>query len=207
MSFCSCLRPLHLFFVLLGICFSIGMVTEIASAADFSAFCTGVPGGCKIDIHAPPYRQVIQGVGTIMLRVAAGLAVIFIIWAGYLMVLSMGDESRLSQARLSIVYVLAGLLLAFASQTFVAGIATLPPLEGDKIKIDVSLMARAADILLTIFNVFFIFFIIVGGIRMLLARGKPDEFNKARHMIAWVIGGAIILNVARVLVRAVVGIF
>jgi hypothetical protein len=61
--------------------------------------------------------------------------------------------------------------------------------------------------MVTLFNSLFFVAITVAGIRMLLSHGKPDEFGKARTMVAWAIGGAIIVNLGKALVQAAIGFF
>jgi len=186
----------------------VALSRQALAAADFSVYCKGVPGVTCASVE-DSHRGVLKGIGTTLLRIATGLSVILIIWSGYLMVMSMGDEGKLTQARFSIVYALLGLFLALISQAFVAGVAGTTQLTtalSASRDIDKVFLGEIAELFVTVFNVLFIVFIFISGIRMLMARGRPDEFNKARHQVAWVIGGAIVLNLARVLVKVVISL-
>ncbi|MBI3332068.1 hypothetical protein HYZ99_03880 [Candidatus Peregrinibacteria bacterium] len=162
--------------------------------------CTGLIGcgsGPSNVLLTSTLPTVIRLLGTF----AGGAAVIFISVAGVQMVLSAGDESKVSSARWSVIYALGGLALAIMSQTIVAAVATetYGSAGGDFM---VSLMRDVIRIILIGFNVTFGLAIMIAGIRMALGGGKADEFQKALFTIKWAIAGAVVTNSAGALVNA-----
>lgn len=149
--------------------------------------------------------QVIPMIVDMLLRIATGVAMIFLVIAGFNMMFSWGDEGKTTEARWGVIYALGGLGVAIMSRMIVGVIVT----EGSLVAVtdEVSLMRAALTILVTLFNGLFIIMIVFGGFRAVFARGKPEEFNRARFMIAWAIGGAIVVNIANAAVQAVTSFF
>lgn len=132
---------------------------------------------------------------------AGGAAVILIAVAGVQMVLSGGDESKISSARWSVLYALIGLSIAIMSQTIVAAVATETYGAGPG-NLLINLMRDVIRFILIAFNVGFVLAVMIAGIRMTVNGGKSDEFTKSIFVIKWAIGGAIVTNSAAALVRA-----
>src|SRR3989338_6738909 len=86
---------------------------------------------------------------------AGGAAVILIAVAGVQMVLSGGDESKISSARFSILYALIGLAVAVMSQTIVAAVATESYAAAGE-NLLVGLMRDVIRLILIAFNVAFV---------------------------------------------------
>ena len=141
---------------------------------------------------------------SLLLRIIAGLSIVFIVWGGILMLISMGDDTKTAQGKWAIIYALIGLFGAILSQAFVGTVAQAPLTAGAT---EVSVMQVAVGYLVSAVNIIFFSVIIFAGIRMLLGQGQPEEFNRAKKVITWAIAGAVIVNVARTLVRAVLTLF
>lgn len=156
-----------------------------------------VPTGSNV-ILSSALPTAIELLGTF----AGGTAVILIAVAGVQMVLSGGDESKISSARWSILYALIGLSVAIMSQTIVAAIATEAYGTTGSGNLLVKLMRDVIRLILIAFNVGFILAVMIAGIRMTVNGGKADEFTKSIFVIKWAIGGAIVTNAAAALVRA-----
>ena len=172
--------------------------TALAIAPPLVPGMVGGPANVLADTTIP-------AVVDMLLRIATGVAVIFLVIAGFNMMFSWGDEGKTTEARWGVVYALAGLGVAIMARMIVAVVVT----EGSLVAVtdEVSLMRAALTMLVTIFNGIFTIMIVFGGFRAVLARGKPEEFNRARFMIAWSIGGAIIVNIANAAVQAVTSFF
>lgn len=149
--------------------------------------------------------QVIPAIVDMLLRIATGVSLIFLVIAGFNMMLSWGDEGKTTEARWGVIYALGGLAVAIMARMIVGVIVT----EGSLVAVtdEVSLMRAVVTMLVTIFNGIFIIIIVFGGFRAVFARGKPEEFNRARFMIAWAIGGAIVVNTANAAVHALTSFF
>ncbi|MBI2117476.1 hypothetical protein HYT95_01120, partial [Candidatus Peregrinibacteria bacterium] len=115
-------------------------------------------------------------------------------------------DAKTAQAKWAIVYALIGLFGAILSQVFVGTVAQTP-LVVDPEAVAASTVKRAVEFLVNAVNVLFLVAIIFAGIRMLLGHGQPEEFTRAKKVVAWAILGALVVNVARTLVRAVLSIF
>lgn len=169
-------------------------------------------GLCQGLMNCNPENAVafaLPGIAKLLLEVAAGLSVLFMVWSGILMLISMGDDSKAAQAKWAIIYALVGLLGALLSQAFVGTVAETPLLNAivnDAHPI-ASIILRLVQFLVNAVNVLFFVAIIFAGIRMLVSHGQPEEFNRAKKVIEWAVIGAIIVNVARTLVRVVLSLF
>lgn len=149
-------------------------------------------------------EKVLPETAALLLRIVAGLSVLFIVWGGILMLISMGDDTKTAQAKWAIIYSLIGLFGAILSQAFIGTVAQAP-LTGAVT--EATVIQTAVKHLVNAVNVIFLSVIIFAGIRMLMGQGQPEEFNRAKKLIMWAIAGAVIVNVARTLVRAVLSVF
>lgn len=146
--------------------------------------------------------------GQLLVNIAGGAGVVFIAWAGFQMMTAMGDDGKLSQQKWAVLYVLGGLAVAALAQSLVSFVGTQNYGQGSNPQdLPVNLLGNALSIILTLFNAVFGVMIIVGGVRMVYAQGKSDEFNTGRKMIVWAIIGAVVTNLANALVQALATIF
>lgn len=182
---------------------ALGLLVPMAFAQDP---CAHIPGGC------PPENVLVERTipyaGELILRIAGGLGVLMIAWAGFQMFLALGDDSKVSKARMGVLYAMFGLMLAGGSQLLVGFTVTEPTvaaLQGNFS--DVTAFAGAANIIVILLDIFFFLVILYAAIRMAFGQGKDDEMQKARGMIFAAVMGAIIVNLARVLAEAALGIF
>ncbi len=144
--------------------------------------------------------------GGILIQLAGGGAVIAIVVAGVQMVLSAGDEGKVTSARKGILFALAGLGIALAAGPIVSFVSTedygQSAGQGELLFAPNGVLASAIRIIMVLFNVAFAIMVIVAGIRMITGGGNVEEFKKAGNVIKWAIIGGIIVNLARVLVHA-----
>ncbi len=152
--------------------------------------------------------SLLPSVSLFLLRLVAGLSLLFLVWAGFQMVTSMGDDSKITQNKTAILFALGGLFMAIMSQALVSIVATYNYAIGNPNDFIVDgVLAYAVNILITLLNVTFVFVIIILGIRMVTSQGKTDDYNKARQGILWAIIGAIVVNLSHALVRVVLTFF
>ena len=167
--------------------------------------CGNLPGcGTASNVIA---TGVIPVVATLILRIAAALTVLAVVWAGYSMMIEQGDESR-SKQKWAIFYALIGLSIAILSQSLVSFIATEDLGQSNASDFIVGGVIKGViGLLLNLTNITFAIIIILSGIRMVIAQGKTEEFSKARHTILWTIVGAVVINAAQVIVRIITTYF
>lgn len=174
--------------------------------------CAGMMGFClegAVDCTAQNVvaEDALPEVAKFLLEIAAGLSVLFMVWGGILMLISMGDESSTTRAKWAIIYALIGLTGALLSQAFIGSVATIPLPPAGAVPTAADILGHAVQFLVNVVNILFFSVIIFSGIRMLVGHGQPEEFSRAKRVIEWAIIGAVIVNVARTLVRAVLSLF
>ena len=106
---------------------------------------------------------------------------------------------------MTIFWAVVGLVLALTSHRIVMLIITEPWITNPADPL-FSLIGNIVRIILTILNVTFLLVIILGGMRMVYARGAEDEVKKGRDMVAYAIIGVLIINAAPYVVKAVLNL-
>lgn len=171
-----------------------------------TGLCQGVPLACA-SLENVVTGRTLPEIAKFLLEIAAGLSVLFIVWSGILMLISMGDDSQAAKAKWAIIYALIGLLGALLSQAFVGTVAQENLTTVGGAVTAATVIQTAVKFLVNAVNVLFFLAIIFAGIRMLVSHGQPEDFSHAKKVIVWAIIGAVIVNVARTLVRAVLSTF
>ena len=103
---------------------------------------------------------------------------------------------------MTIIWAIVGMVLALTSHRIVMLIITEPWITNPSDPL-FSLIGNIVRILLTLLNVTFLLVTILGGMRMIYARGAEDEVKKGRDMIAYAILGVLVINAAPYVVKAV----
>jgi hypothetical protein len=190
--------------------FLLGLWIPAAQAQDlwglWQPACSPLQPGCG-DGPANIFLSTFPNLAIFMLQVATGLTVLFIVWAGFQLVLNMGDEGKVGNQKTGIFYALAGLFVAIVSQLVVSFVATQDWGQNAGGNLPINVLASAVGSILAVFNGVFVVAIIYYGIRMLLAAGDSGGFNSARTGITWAIVGAIIVNLANALVQGITSFF
>lgn len=169
--------------------------------ASVSTACTLVPGSCSAGNEIEGF---IAPATNILVGLSAGLSVLFVVWGGAQMILSFGDDSKVSQGRNSVIWALAGLALTLASQVVVAFVAARASAisTGTTFNPLIESLTGIVASMVMLFNITFGIVIIAAGFRMVLGRGESDQFEAGRRMVIWAIAGAIVANLANALVSA-----
>lgn len=181
----------------------LGILIPVALAQDP---CLHVPGGCEptnvVVENAIPY------IGEFMLRIAGAGGVLMIVWAGYMMMFSGGDEGKFGKGKTALFMTMGGLVLVVASQSIVQLTLTeqaIQDLQGTPDEL--AFFARAVDILVLLFDIFFLLIAIYSGLMIVYGLGKEDQYKKGRSLLTYAVIGAIVVNLARVLADAAIGLF
>lgn len=168
--------------------------------------CSDLQPGCGQG-PANIFLSTLPNLAFFLLQIATGLSVLFIVYAGFQMVINLGDEGKVGTQKTAIFYSLAGLFVAIVSQLLVSFVVTQNWGQNAGGNLAVNLIAAAVSVLLTVFNGVFVIAIIYYGMRMLMASGDSGAFGSARTGITWAIVGAIIVNLANALVQGVTTFF
>lgn len=165
--------------------------------------CVGVPGGC------PPVNMLlplIPVIGSLLVGLAGGGAVLFVIIGGAQMIMSMGDEGAGNKGRMSVVYAVGGFILALASQALVTFVhARVSPLAAAPTP-HLDFMAAVVGGILSLLNVAFIAIVMYAAVNLVIGWGKSDVYQKSINMIIWAIIGTLTINAANAIVHAVLGL-
>ncbi len=141
-------------------------------------------------------------IGQIAVSIGSGVAILFIVVGGAMMICNMGNENISTKGRNAVINALVGFAILLLAQALVGFVATNAGAI-DPANPIISAMATAVTAMLRVFNVVFGIMIVVAGYRMVFARGQSDQFNKGKTQLIWAIAGAIIINLAYYLIDAV----
>jgi len=182
----------------------LSLFVEVALAAPPAQDpCVGVPGGCTPVNMAV---QFIPPIGSLLVGLAGGGAVLFVIIGGVQMFLSAGDDGAAGKGKNSILFAVGGFMLALASQAIVTFVQTRAAPLASATTPHLDFMAAAVSAILSLLNVAFVGIVIYAAIRLVIAWGKSDAYQKALSMILWAIVGALIINAANAIVHAVLNL-
>lgn len=178
-------------------------IPMVLAAAPAQNPCVGVPGGCasqNVLLNIPAV------LGPILVGLAAGGAVLMVVIGGAQMLLSFGDDGQGGKGRMTVIWALTGFAFALASQAVITFVQTrAAPLSASTLP-TLDLMAAIVSTALTLFNISFVIVMVYAAFRLVISFGKQEDHNKAWNMLIWAIFGAIVINVAHSLVRAILGI-
>jgi len=168
--------------------------------------CGFLGGGCTSSQHVP--RNAIVPLGQIFVVTTAGASVLFVLVGATLILLNVGDESMVQRGRNSILYALAGLGITFFAQSIVLYVSdTFTGLDPSGSDTAVEIMTRSVNAIKNLFSAIFLVMVIFAGCRMIYARGKTDEFAKAKTMAIWCGVAAVLVNLTHAMVQAVLNLF
>ncbi len=173
---------------------SLFLAPQLASADDIWIYCGGLPG-CPSG-----FTERLTGVLTLLLaRLPAyiqGFGVLFIMIGGAYILLSAGNEERVTKGKNTITWAVIGIFVTeFADQLvgFVRDEANSVP-SGDIIQ------SVTATLIGSIFDLLYIALVgiaLFSGMRMVLAFGKEEEFTKAQNGLFYAALGGIIINLSQ----------
>ncbi|MBU0705942.1 pilin [Patescibacteria group bacterium] len=149
-------------------------------------------------------NQVTRAVANTIKNLIAGLAVIWIIYAGARMVFAQGDENTITEQKRSIIYAVIGLasiLLIDRGINYLYGPAgvtrtTLTPDQGFTNEV-----YGIVNFIEAIIGVIAILFIIVSGVRTLFATGEEDVLTKQKKSLLWVGVGLILIAIDKIIIQ------
>jgi len=181
----------------------IAALVPTAAADGMQTACQLVPGGC--DASTNILTNFVPPLIGLLVSLIAGLAVLFVVWGGAQMLISLGDESRFGSGRSSVLYGLVGFGISLTAQVALSYVVSQGQQVGGENPL-LDTVRLAVDTMLLLLNVTFVIIMIAAGFRFVLAHGKSDEADAARRAVIYAVAGAIVINLARSLVYAVVNI-
>lgn len=130
------------------------------------------------------------------------LGVLFIMIGGGYMIISAGEDDKVTKGKNTIIWSIIGIGVTQFAQTII-GFVVQEVGSRDSAPDLVESIAQTA--IGAIFDVLFVALLGVAvycGMRMVLSFGKEDEFTKAREGLFWAAVGAIIINLAQAITNA-----
>lgn len=157
----------------------------------------------------------IPTIARILLNAVAALALIFVLVGGARLVLNFGKEDAFEKAKKAIMWAAVGLVIALTSHRIVIAVISQPyVVDGTFVSAGgffgndpvFEFFTTIVNIMATLLNFAFLLAILVGGIRMVTARGKQEDVSKGRKSILYAIAGVVIINVAPFVIKAIIAI-
>ena len=180
---------------------SLGIPTAYAAPGDA---CALVGGPCTT---ANAAGAAIGPLISLAISAGAAIAMLTMVWGGFQMLISAGEEGVSTRGKNAIIFAIAGLFIVLIGRTIAAWIiAGFTPLHMHADPL-FGVADLAVDAMVALFNVVFIIVTIYAGFRMAFGRGSADEFNKARTMMGWAIAGAVATNTGHAAIGALLTIF
>ncbi|MDA1208923.1 MAG: hypothetical protein O2904_02725 [bacterium] len=196
----------HSFPVITAFAFILFPFDALAASLGATA-CSVGSVACDGTLGSGMISSLLESLGKIFLAGAAGFAILFVVYGGFMMLMSFGDESKVTKGRNAVIFSLGGFALTLVSQTIVSFVVTkygslagAAPSSGGPL---IDVMEISVGIMLGAFNAVFALIAVVAGIRFVISHGKTDEAQKAKTMIIWAVIGALVINTAHVLVRGI----
>ncbi len=171
--------------------------TLVPSALAAGGPCVGV--GCGIGGN--PLPLVITVVASVLLEIASGLSVLFVVIGGAQLLLNFGNDSMAEKGRKNVIYSLIGFAIALSSQAIISFAVVRAGLV-DADAPHLSIMRITLKSMLFVMNVVFALVMLFFGFKLVIARGQQSEMDTTKKGIGYAVAGAILINLSYALVRA-----
>ncbi len=171
----------------------------VSAQPSLFVYCGNLPG-------CGPLRNFVPGVLVqLLLRFdtyAYILGALFIMIGGGYMLLSGFNEEWMNKGKTTIIWACVGIFVAHSA----SALAEFISLEAGSVGAGDLVSSTINTVIGTIFDLFQLALLAVGlycGMRMVVARGKEDEFTKARNGLFYAAIGAVFINLAEAIAHAV----
>ncbi|MBW7954680.1 hypothetical protein H3C61_02620 [Candidatus Gracilibacteria bacterium] len=207
-------------FLLFSIIFSVNFVNagniDFKKAQDATSKIKDVSINAKTGDMKNQVGQTTNNILKTFKIVIGGLLVIYLVYAGTMMVISMGsDEARLSESKRSIWYAIIGLLfvnipgLLYSSFSDKRTTDDITSTTGDGITIyqrnifmNSSVFGNTLGNIITFLEIVIvgiaIFMIVYSGIKIIIASGDEEKVSESKKKILWSLAGLIFIGIMEV---------
>jgi len=137
-------------------------------------------------------------------NLAGGLAVIWIIIAGARMVLAQGDENTITEQKKAILFGVIGLVTILLVDRSIDALYGAPGVIRTELTPDTAFSNEVYGVITfikAIVGTVAILFIVVSGIKMLVAQGEEEQITKQKRTILYIAIGLIMLAIDRVIIN------
>lgn len=131
------------------------------------------------------------------------LGVLFIMIGGVYMAISAGDTEKVTKGKNTIMWAIIGIFVMQFAQTVVYNVI-IPEVNTRNPGADLvtSLTVTIINDILILIYIVLLIVAVISGMRMVLAFGKDEEFNKGKDGLFWAAVGAIVINLAQAIANA-----
>ena len=164
-------------------------------------YCGDLPGCPSVG-----FNEHVTGVMTqLILRFdvyAYILGTLFVMIGGGMILLSGFQEEWVSKGKQTITWALIGVFIG----KFASVLVSFVTMEANSVgggELVVAVITTAIGSVFDLFRVALFGVVVYCGMRMVVARGKSDEMEKARTGLIWAAIGAIVINLAQVITNAI----
>jgi len=155
----------------------------------------------------------------VVLGILIGMfAIAMVVYSGFRMIISQGNQEAVTKAKSSLRWSLAGLILVLFAFVIVSAVGqflqtrdvpqgpgeVVSPIQSGDI---ISLFTNIFTGFLSLVGVLAMFFIAINGFRYLTARGDEEQVTQARQGLQWAVLGLIVAALAFVIVAATANFF
>jgi hypothetical protein len=146
------------------------------------------PGEAQINLVGRAIANTIK-------NLAGALAVIWIVYAGIRLIFAQGDESVITEQKKSLTYAIIGLMGILLVDRLIDVLYGAPGVIRTELVEDQGFTNEVYGVInfiKALIGSVAIFFVVMGGVRMLFAQGQEDQITEQRKSLLW-IGAALIL--------------
>lgn len=150
--------------------------------------------------------EVARAVVNTIRNLVAGLAIIWIVYAGARLVFAQGDETVITEQKRAIMYAgigLVAILLVDRGIDFLYGPAGVARTELTTDQGFTDEIYGIVNFLKAIIGTIAILFIVVSGVRTLFATGEEDQITKQKKSLLWIGVGLILIAINEVIIENV----
>lgn len=189
----------YLFPSVLGVL--LACVPHAAQAAELFIYCGDLPG-CPSGF-TERFSNVIRLLLTRLPNYVYILGVLFIMIGGVYMAISAGDTEKVTKGKNTITWAIIGIFVMQFAETVVYDII-IPEVNTRNPGADLvtSLTVTIINDILILIYIVLLIVAVISGMRMVLAFGKDEEFNKGKDGLFWAAVGAIVINLAQAIANA-----
>ena len=149
-------------------------------------------------------HSTILSVAKVMRNLIGGLAIIFIIISGIMLITAGGDETKITEQRNSITYATVGLVVILLVERIINLIYGTP---GSAATLSTSGKGVSEEIygiiafIKAVIGAAAILMIMISGFKTITAQGEEDAITKQRKSVLWVVIGIVVIIVNKVFVE------
>lgn len=192
----------------------VAVVCEItgASGSDCATVMSWLQIGGETKTPGEFIAALLSRAADIILQFIAAAALLAIIWGAVMYITSLGDESRVAQAKRIILYSVIGMIIAIAFEFFLALACEITGFTEeacsgipDTSELVVNLM-NAASIILSLLSILAVGAIVYGAYLYITSQGQEDKAAQGKRVILYAALGLIIATLSAVIVNVVINV-